>query len=53
MTQIDRSFRTAVEALGAGDFSSLDPLFQGRDTDAGRGSQIEAWYHAGRFASEP
>jgi hypothetical protein len=45
-------FTNAVQGLIAGDFSRLEPLFEGRGND-GRPCQIIEWFEANLFANEP
>lgn len=47
------SFEDAVEALAAGDFSSIADLFEGRGAPGRFRSRIEEWYEAGRFDDRP
>jgi ankyrin repeat protein len=49
----DSLFEDAVRGLIAGDFSSLEPLFEDRPNVDGRHCQIIEWCEASLFANEP
>src|SRR5438874_1831718 len=48
-----RSFRDAVQGLLRGDFSCLEPLFDGHSSRDRHRCRIVEWYEAGYFDREP
>jgi hypothetical protein len=46
-------FRDAVRGLHRGDFSRLEPLFDGGSGPAGNRPPIRKWHEQGRFRDEP
>jgi hypothetical protein len=49
----DAVFRDALRGLHRGDFSRLEPLFDGRSGPAGDRPLINKWHEQGRFRDEP
>jgi Ankyrin repeats (3 copies) len=48
----DTVFRDALQGLHRGDFSRLEPLFDG-DVGGGRRARVVQWHEEGRFRNEP
>jgi ankyrin repeat protein len=53
LREYDDLFRDALQGLRRGDFSRLEPLFDGGFGPAGNRPRIVEWYEEGRFSEEP